>query len=179
MGPVCVALGALGVLASAYATSITGQANVQIVTGQLTVTVVDDLQFGSLDAGTQDGEVELTTSNVRTVTVPDVSLQGSNFHRAEFTVTGPTNTQYDILLPPSGTSENTEQTAERDESGNPESTLLVVQLTAFSVNAGLGTIGETDGNGIDTVYVGGTLLVPTTAKQGNYRGDVALTVTFH
>lgn len=59
------------------------------------------------------------------------------------------------------------------------SSLQVVDLLSFSTTAGaVTTTGQIGLNGIDRVFVGGTLIVPTTAEKGSYICEVELTVNY-
>ncbi len=180
IGLALVALGAITgpALAQTGATA-TGNAAAEIrVSGPVQLTTISELEFGGVDAGDADGTVILDPiTNERTSPGNVVPLHGGSHSRAEFLVTGTPSSSYTITLPPSEISIS-EQTVERDESGNPLSSLIVIDLLAFSTTLpGITLVGQIGLDGTDTIFVGGTLLVPTTAKQGSYRGDVAVTVS--
>ena len=178
---------ALGVLAppalAQTGASATATASATVVSESLAVTSTSDLQFGGLEVISGAGTVTLTIVDAtgaaaRSIT-GGVELQGANFHPAEILLTGTPGTPYTIQLPPAPLAEN--ETAVRDESGDPASSLEIIVLTSLTVNT-----GATDETGLldpvtgtDTVFVGGTLDVLADAKKGNYRGDITIFVTFN
>ena len=149
MGPVCVALGALGVIASAYATSIIGQANVTVVL-PFTITVVAELRFGVID-----GVVGRTGSNV--------TLVSSIFQQAVFKVTGDAFALFDITLPPNNTIELT----------SGANTMTIETFT--SSPSGSGQILFT---GFSFVSVGATLTIGANQPAGTYTGTFDVTVDY-
>ena len=99
----------------------------------------------------------------------DALLSGDdNFSPAVFTISGPPDGIYEIFLPLS--------LAFHDFRSEPipgVTELKVIVLTSATASVGLGTAGKFDAvTGTDTVFIGGTLVVPDTAKTGDYRGDV-------
>ncbi len=180
---------ALGVLAppalAQTSASVTATATATVVAESLAVTSASDLQFGGLEVISGAGTVTLTIVDAtgaaaRSIT-GGVELQGANFHPAEILITGTpgTPTPYTIQLPLTPFAEN--ETAERDESGDPASSLEITGLTSLTVHTGAtnGT-GVLDPNtGTDTVFIGGTLDVLADAKKGNYRGDITIFITFN
>jgi len=178
---------ALGLLAPAAlaqtSASATATASATVVAESLAVTSITDLQFGGLEVISGAGTVTLTIDNATGAATRSftggVQLQGSNFHPAEILITGTPGTPYAIQLPVAPVAEN--ETAERDESGDPASSLEIIGLTSLTVNTGAtNETGELDPvTGTDTVFVGGTLDVRADAKKGNYRGDITIFVTFN
>lgn len=139
----------------------------------LAITHSSELDFGQVRPGETDGTVVVTTSNTRFAT-GSVTLRGPKFSRAEFAVTGESNAFYNIGL---GSTISL-----HDERGEPipgVTGLEVVDLLSFSKTAAAVTsVGQIGSSGIDSVYVGGTLLVPTTAFNGKYSGAVELTINY-
>jgi uncharacterized protein DUF4402 len=132
------------------------------------------LNFGAFANGQNAGTLVVTPSNSRTASGGIEAGPGSYapYHRAEFTVSGPANTPYTITLPATGSF--------TDSSGDPSGgfSIQVNNFTSFSTTVGAETTtGMTDINGADTIYVGGTLVVPGgTHVFGIYYGDVSITV---
>ncbi len=156
--------------------SATIQASVEIVV-QLAITGSSPLCFGQIRPGETDGWVTVTTSNERYAT-GGVGLSGSHFSRAEFTITGQPGVSYSIVpgVP----------LIVHDQRPNPipgVTGLEVIDLLIYSTTVGPpetfspGT-GQIGPGGVDSVYIGGTLVVPSTAKNGKYAGSVELTVNY-
>ena len=95
------------------------------------------------------------------------------FSRATFTVTGPPSTSYNIE-PVLAFSVHDARTAPIGSV-----TLLdVIDLLSYSSTVGaVTTVGQIGPSGVDSVFVGGTLLVPPTARNGKYEGNVELTIS--
>ncbi len=178
---------ALGLLAppALAQTSATASATASAtdVAESVAVTSTSDLQFGGLEVISGLGTVTLTildaTGAALRSATGGVELQGENFHLAEILVTGTPGADYAIELPLAPLAEN--ETAVRDESGNPASSLEIIGLTSLTVNTGAtNETGVLDPDtGTDTVFIGGTLDVLADAKKGNYRGDITIFVTFN
>lgn len=137
--------------------STTLRADVTITGQALEITSSTLLNFGFYLIWVNDGTITVTTSNTRSATGGVIIFSGStSFERAEYNIQGPANTQYTITLP-TGLS-----FVERTIFGVPVGrTLAVTNLTSFSTTVGAETTtGMTDNNGQDTIYVGGTLVVP-------------------
>lgn len=137
------------------------------------IALISDLGFGSLRVRDTAGTVVITFEGARSATGGVQLRGGADFHAGEFLVTGVEGTPYRIGLP-------SNPTAGRDLSApEPGVTLLeVTDLDPFSANVGPGLDGLIGQDGTDTILLGGTLQVPLTAKQGNYRGDFTLTLIF-
>lgn len=137
------------------------------------ITLVSDLGFGSMSVKKEPGTVVITFDGARSATGGVRLRGGADFHAGQFTVTGVEGTPYRIGLP-------SNPTADRDLS-DPEpgvTRLEVTDLAPFSANVGPGLDGLIGQDGTDTIRLGGTLQVPISAKQGNYRGDFTLTLIF-
>ncbi len=137
------------------------------------ITLVSDLGFGSMSVKKDPGTVVISFDGARSATGGVRLRGGADFHAGEFQVTGIEGTPYRIGLP-------SNPTADRDLSiPEPGVTRLeVTDLEPFSANVGPGLDGLIGQDGTDTILLGGTLQVPITAKQGNYRGDFTLTLIF-
>lgn len=150
------------------------QASVQIQSMvQLTITSSSPLSFGQIRPGETDGWVTVTTWNERYAT-GGVELRAPFFSRAEFTITGLPGASYSIELGA--------PLIVHDQSSNPipgVTDLEVIDLLAWSTTVGYETFtGQIGPGGVDSVYIGGTLVVPTTAKNGKYAGNVELTINY-
>lgn len=139
----------------------------------LIATEITQLSFGQLGPGQIDGTVVVTTSNERYST-GGVVLYGQNFSRAEFLISGEPDVVYTIEIGSLVAFHDM-----RPDTVLGGTALEVTDLLTYSSTVGLeGTAGRLDQNGIDSVFVGGTLVVPTTALTGCYRGKVAKTVNY-
>ena len=140
----------------------------------ITITRTAELNFGQVRAGETDGTVTVTPLNVRFPTGGVTLRAMTNFSRAEFIITGDPSTTYNIA-PVLGF-------ALHDQRGDPlfgETVLQVTNLISYSTTAMEVTfLGQFNSNGVDTVFVGGTLLVPPGAKFGKYGGEVTLTFNY-
>lgn len=179
---VIMALSGLGALvlpgvAGAEETA-TIQASVEIQSMvQLSITGCSPLCFGQIRPGETDGWVTVTTLNERYAT-GGVELQAPFFSRAEFTITGTPDATYSIVPG--------DPLMVHDQRPNPipgVTALEVIDLLIYSTtndevtfSPGAGQIGS---NGVDIVYIGGTLVVPTTALNGKYAGNVELTINYN
>lgn len=160
------------------AATATGRASVEIVV-PLNVIMGSPLEFGNIksefesdDEEEESGSVTITTGNQRLAS-GNIKVS-SQFNRAVFTINGVPYSTYNIQI--------SDLMAVHDQTLKPESgvtQLRILDLKSFSVSAGLETTtGKINASGTDTVYVGGTLLVPATAKNGKYRGDVEIILSY-
>ena len=175
-GVFLIALAVLGVFflpAVAGGQEGTIPATVQIRT-VLVLTRTADLNFGQIRSGDEGGTIVVTPLNVRFATGGLILRALRNFSRAEFIITGDPNAFYNITP--------VLDFALHDQGENPEpgETLLqVVDLISYSTTVGaVILVGQFDPNGVDSVFVGGTLLVPPGAKFGKYGGEVTLTFNY-
>ena len=131
------------------------------------------LYFGQVRPGTTDGTVVVTTGNER-FAFGGTKIIGPKFSRAEYVVSGTPDALYTIT-PGVALSVH-------DNRGEPipsVSSLDVINLKSFSVTFNAeGTTGQFNSSGVDSIFVGGTLVVPTTALNGKYSGSVIITVNF-
>lgn len=140
---------------------------------QLQLTRVSQLSFGQVRPGDTDGEVIVTPGTNQRSRTGGVGLSGSKFSRAVFIVTGTPNSFYTIA-PVLAFSVH-------DSRGEPIEGLTLLEVTdlkSYSATVGaVTTSGQIGPGGVDSVFVGGTLLVPPTARNGKYEGDVTLTIS--
>ena len=143
------------------------------IRSDLVITNLAELDFGQVRPGEADGTVIVTTANTREATGGTNNI-GPKFSRAEFLIGGTAGDFYNIVP---GVDFSV-----HDQSGNPGpgvNSLDVINLISFSTTRDMETtVGQINPNGVDTIFVGGTLVVPTTAKNGFYSGNVMLTVNF-
>jgi len=147
------------------------------VRNSFTLTKSANLRFGNVHPGETDGTVVVTTSNVRFAAggarVSGKDEHHHHFGRAAFTIFGEPNAIYQIEPLPT--------IALHDSRKLPipnVTALEVINLIAFSTTVGAETTaGQIGPNGVDTVFVGGTLTVPSGAKNGRYEGEVTLTIS--
>ncbi len=158
---------------AAPATTFDAQAGVQIL-APLGATMTAELRFGHLGPGDGGGTVIVTTGGLRFATGTVRLLEPASHGPAVFAVSGQPGAAYRIGLPATITA--------RHDSGQPKpgvTVLSVTNLKSFSANAGAETdTGQLGGGGSDTVRVGGTLVVPPTAKTGVYTAALSLTLTY-
>ena len=171
---------------TATSDSATLQMNYEIAAIPLTLlNSTDLLDFGQITlkgvtpstTPLEVGQVKLNAeTGVRTVEQTDadpgtsVKLSGgTNFERAQFSVTGEPLAFYniDITTPMFGHDQST------------GSLFLEAFLFQFSQNGGsIGGLGQTDANGNDSVFVGGDMVVTDDAVNGGYSGTVEITVFY-
>ncbi len=160
-----------GVMAQTQSTG-RGQATAQVV-APLYISHATPLNFGLVHAKKQAGSVTITTDNQRMILGDVQVVPQSLFSRAEVAITGTPNAVYSIHL--------LDSTAQHpSHTGQPGKTLLqIVDLTSRSQTVGSdSSMGRIGPDGTDVLFVGGTLLVPGTAKHGKYEGNVNLTVSY-
>lgn len=177
---------ALAVLAlastAAFAQSANTTANATAsILRPITITKVTDMAFGNVvwtspTAGTAVMPVTTTGMGVITTTGGVVGTNGTQ-SAASFTIGGRKNKTYTITAAPASGSNVT--LAASTSSSN---TLTLSSLTINAANGITGgNIGTLSATNADTVYVGATLNVPTTAIEDDYSsantGGIALKVT--
>ena len=167
--------GFLSVIMPGSALSETGTISASVeIRAAITVTRTTDLNFGQIRSGELDGTVIVSPLNVRTFTGGVTLRAWKNFSRAEFIITGNPGATYNIAP--------VLDFALHDQRGDPifgETILQVTNLISYSTTAMAVTfLGQFNSNGIDSVFVGGTLLVPPGAKFGKYGGEVTLTFNY-
>ena len=157
---------------SALGESGTISASVEI-RAELVITNLAELDFGQVRPGPTDGTVVVTTANTRFKT-GGTGIIGPKFSRAEYVISGTPGSIYNIV-PVAAFSVH-------DQRSTPipgMTSLDVINLISFSTTVGVETTtGQINPNGVDSVFIGGTLVVPTTALNGKYSGNVILTVNF-
>ena len=156
--------------------TVQGTATARIISGFLEISSTTDIVFGAIGTdGSVPGTVKLTTSGDR---IPDGGarlLGGGNEEPATFVVTGPPRTKYLIILP-----DPADIVIFHDP---PTATTLVLKFLtsrSASIPDADGTIGVLGGlgtatEGTDTVFVGGTVTVPTDTVTGRYFGEILVT----
>ncbi len=151
----------VGFSAASYAQSVNASAT--IVT-PISVTGVDDLQFGNINANGA-GTVILSTAGLRTpsanITLP--STQGDP-KAAKFTVEGQANFTFSIQLPTTVTLNHS--------SGAGTGTMTVGTFTSDPA-----TTGTLDGTGKKDVLVGATLNIGASQAAGTYTSASPFTIT--
>ncbi len=156
-------------------TQATIQATIQIAE-PLAIISSTQVDFGQVVPGQTDGTVTVTTSNQRIVT-GGVETQGSEFSRAEFSIQGEPGASYSIDVPelraqPLGVDDEEEETP-----GLPSLEVTNIKSSSTTVGAETRT-GQIGPDGTDTVFVGGTLVIPANAKAGRYRLDVEVSLNY-
>ena len=165
------------------------QANYEIVSAApLTLlNTSDDLDFGQIEVGDDIGDDDSQPDDiVATVTLtPDTGVRsvspppgpvtligGTNFKRAQFSVTGEPSTQYNISIV------NNPLFVHDQSTGTIALEALLSHFHQNSQNEGpIDGLGKTDATGNDTVFVGGDMKVTANAVSGGYEGIVEITVS--
>lgn len=157
---------------SSLGASGTISASVEI-RSELVITNIAQLDFGQVRPGATDGTVVVTTANTRFATA-GTNIIGPKFSRAEYFVGGVPDAIYTITP---GVAFSV-----HDNRGDPipdVTSLDVINLLSFSTTVGMETTtGLINPNGVDTIFVGGTLVVPPTAPKGSYSGSVVITINY-
>lgn len=158
--------------ARVQAAELKGAASVTILPNPLHLKAKKDLRFGTIaDCGKSAGTVTIAATGARTSS--GVRLErGADYGPALFQVKGAAGAGYVITLPSS-------VTAERRWAKPGAGGLQVVDLTLHSRTlGGTGANAKLDNRGEDQVRVGGTLIVPKTAKPGYYSAEIAMVVSY-
>ena len=140
----------------------------------ISVTDKTPLDFGIIKSSKSGGTVVVTPLNKRIVN-GGVEIDSSNlFHSAEFRIHGAADVEYDIDLPSVLYSTRQETKSVPKETG-----LKVVDLKSYSeVMKEQTKRARTNSQGNDTVYIGGTLIVPPNVSPGHYTVEVQMTVSY-
>lgn len=171
---------ALGLLAppalAQTGASVTATASATVV-APFTITDVAELRFGVIEPDDDEGGTVTVTFDNRRFATGDVELEGGgNFHRAEFTVTGTPGAIYTIGFPPAPQAKAEKSQSEPVLGVN---SLPIIAFDPFTTTLGqAGDVGQIGEDGTDTIWLGGTLDVLPDAQEGNYRGDIEITLTF-
>lgn len=158
--------------ARVHAAELKAVASVTILPSPLHLKAKKDLRFGTIaDCGKSAGTVTVAATGGRSSA--GVKLErGGDYGPALFQVKGAAGAGYVITLPAS-------VTAERRWARHGAGTLEVVDLTVLSRTlGGTGAAAKLDSRGEDQVRVGGTLLVPKSAKPGYYSAEIAMVVSY-
>jgi hypothetical protein len=131
----------------------------------LSITAVENLEFGSIAAGNDLSEIKISTSGARTLESGTAALYTSNAGRqGTFDVGGENDATYAITLPANGTITLT----------GPGTALVVKDFE--SDPDGTGTLNA---SGEQTINVGATIEVPAGQSAGNYSGQYQVTVDYN
>ena len=165
-----IAAAAAGMLAChpAMAANQPGTAT-SVVVRPNTLVKVDDLDFGTLAAGTAAGTVTVNAVTGARSTTGGVTTVGADSQRAVFQGTGGI-----LLITVSG---DTSVTLTR-AGGGPTMTASLVRAATTS-GGGIALLGSTLlPSGVQTYYIGGTLNVGANQPAGDYSGTFTLTVNY-
>lgn len=142
----------------------------------ISVTALDDLEFGGIAVGSnQGGSVtvlpETGPAEYQGAAAPVCTgAGGCTANPALFHVTGERGRGYTIAVP---------QTVHAELVGGGGPSLPVSDLTSRSRNLPDGHFrGVLDSGGSDEIRIGGTLAVPAATKPGKYRAEVSLVVNY-
>lgn len=137
----------------------------------LSLVNTDDLQFGSLIAGTTGGTVTINpATNARTATGGVIPV-GGGAHRAVFQGAG----NGGFLITISG---STTATLARVGGGAPAMTATLTRNIGGGALPLFGSLALLTGTP-QTYYIGGTLTVPANQPGGDYSGTFTLTVNYY
>jgi hypothetical protein len=141
---------------------------------ELVITGRSPLSFGIIESATTGGEVIITPQNQRIVHGGVQVSMNQPFERAHFNIRGKADSMYVVHVP-----DSLVFTRQGPATDQGVSALKVTDFQSYSENLSqVSTRGQLDDQGQDTVYVGGTLLVPPTVSPGLYSGEVPLTVNY-
>lgn len=158
------ALGALSATAPAAAQVATATDGNAIILNALSVTNVDELEFGEIISGPTAGTVTINpTTNARTTTGGAIGA-GTGYHRATFYAAGVINRIFIVQLPIGSTTLT-----------NGAGQTMTVNNWTRSGTAGPLNLGPT---GVAVIYVGGRLNVGANQAPGTYTGTFTLTVIY-
>ncbi len=166
------AAAAAGAFAShpAWAANQTGTAT-SVVVRPNTLVKSDDLNFGTLAAGTTGGTATVDpVTGTRTTSGGTVAVGGGT-QRAVFQGTGGL-----LLITVSG--DNSVTLARAGGGGSMTATLTRATTTSGGGITLLGSSATLLPSGVQTYYVGGTLSVPANQPAGDYSGTFTLTVNY-
>lgn len=166
-----IAAAAAGTLACtpAFAANQTGTAT-SIIVRPNTLVKVDDLDFGTIAAGTTAGTVTVNALTGARTATGGATPVGTIAQRAVFQGTGGI-----LLITVSG---DTSVTLTRVGGGAPAMTATLVRAATTS-GGGIALLGGTLlPSGVQTYYVGGTLNVGANQPAGDYSGTFQLTVNY-
>ncbi|TNE61603.1 MAG: DUF4402 domain-containing protein [Sphingomonadales bacterium] len=155
--------------------STTGVATAQIVE-PISVVAVSDLQFGGIAAAAGTGgsvEIDPVSGTVTYLGVSGSVCSAANCDPAPalFDVRGVADRQYHVSLPASAIA--------YAETGSGAG-LQVVELQSSSGNLpGIDQRGLLDGDGQDSLTVGGRLIVPPATPPGRYSAQVPVVVSYN
>lgn len=166
------AAAAAGTLACtpAFAANQTGTATTVIVRPN-TLVKVDDLDFGTLAAGTIGGTATVDPATGARTTGGGTTAVGSGAQRAVFQGTGGL-----LLITVSG--DNNVTLTRAGGGGSMTATLTRAMTTSGGGITLLGSSATLLPSGVQTYYVGGTLTVPANQPAGDYSGTFTLTVNY-
>jgi hypothetical protein len=148
--------------------SVQTEASVDVMA---TISLTEDqpLKFGQVILGTADGEVTLSTANVRTAT-EDIVLYGNANQTAKYSVAGIPGATYAVTLPASSVNVSF-----------GEVTLVIKSFKALIASVGAesntGTLDASTGR--DNFTVGAVLELPVGATAGHYSGTFDVGVAYN
>lgn len=134
-----------------------------VIITPITIEKIDDLSFGNIAAGAQEGTVTVATGSTRSKT-GDVTLPSAipgTITAAKFTVSGQANATYSITVP---------SAFNVTSPGN-----AAMQVSTFVTNPSTtGTLSET---GSQDLFVGATIAVAANQAAGTYTNGDGLKIT--
>lgn len=165
-----LSVAALGVFSGAQALADTDSVTVDAeVIQPITLTAVDNMNFGTFAASDNAGTVVLTTDNQRSST--NVMLSGIGVSAvASFTVGGEGSANYTITLP--------DTVALVGPTDSSDMGLNVFSRFALDNAIDPDTSGTLTTEGAETFYLGGTLQVGATQAPGSYAGTIEVSVAY-
>ena len=140
---------------------------------ELSIVENADLHFGTMTIPTGAVNVTVTTSGLRSATVPSLITllsQAPVAHNAAYTIYGSKNAHYIVTLPANNTVIIT--------SGANQ--MHVDNFTIITVNNGAGNgTGKLNLTGTDTFRIGATLKLAGSQPAGSYTGTFTITAAYN
>ncbi len=167
---ILVLLAVLSYTNQASAATVVGRASATVISGDLTISVEKQLEFGVINSAANDGEIVISTTGERSVSSGIDASKGSNtYNPAKFNVNGMPNASYYITLP----------TTLKFTREGKEGQLTAHDFKSYSTNVGKDTsVGELNKFGQDILFIGGTLIVPAGTAGGRYRGEITVIISY-
>jgi hypothetical protein len=131
----------------------------------ISIVADQDLEFGSIAAGSSSSDIKISTSGARSLEDGDATLYTSDpGQQGTFNVSGENSATYAITLPSNG-----------DVTLSGTGTALVVK----DFESDPGPTGQLNTSGLQTINVGATVVVPVGQTAGSYSGQYEVTVNYN
>ena len=139
---------------------------------EISLVETSDLHFGTMARPTGAVNVTVSTTNVRTASVPaNITLlpQAPTFHAAAYNVYGGKSDNYIVTIPANNVVNIT----------SGANSMHVNSFTVRTASQGPGPNGHLSNTGLDTFTVGATLQLLSNQPAGTYAGTFNVTVAYN